>query len=77
MPIPQDDAPIGILTSSRIVTGSVGVSVYEQVSAMDLHGLPDSGAVHVHDLGRLVRVGLLALLPHLPAHALPLSEWLL
>ena len=55
----------------------MGVSVYEQVSAMDLHGLPDSGAVHIHDLGRLVRVGLLALLPHLSAHALPLSEWFL
>ena len=59
-----------------MVTGSVCVSVYEQVSAMGLHGLRDSGAIHIHDLGRLVRVGLLALLPHSSAHTLPLSEWL-
>ena len=57
-------------------TGSVCVSVYEQVSAVGLRGLPDSCSVHIHDLGRLVRIGLLALLPHPSAHTLPLSEWL-
>ena len=51
--------------------------MYEQVSTMGLHALPDSGVVHIHDLGRLVGIGLFALFPHLPTHLLSLHEGLL